>query len=35
MTALVQDRARTGELRRLRQWLLAPVMLVTIGFGFV
>lgn len=34
MTALAQDRERRGELRRLRQWLLAPVMLVTIGFGW-
>lgn len=36
MTTLVQnqDRARAGQLRRMRQWLLAPVMLVTIGFGW-
>lgn len=34
MTTLVQNRDSAAAGRRLRQWLLAPVLLVTIGFGW-
>ena len=34
MTTLVHDRTSTADSRRLRQWLLAPIVVVTITFGW-
>jgi len=34
MATLVQDRTSTGDARRLRQWLLAPIVVATIAFGW-
>jgi polyferredoxin len=34
MATLVQARSSSADFRRLRQWALAPIVIVTIGFGW-
>jgi polyferredoxin len=34
MATLIHDRISTSDSRRLRQWLLAPIVVITIAFGW-